>query len=175
MGSRLYQDTFFTKGWIAYFLPIRMVCKFKVFVNLGQIRLLNSKNTDLDRYYFTHNQKLKFLTINALYERHPRCDTFRIVATIKRWCIKTKKAFYIGWVPPTCHTVSISVATTRCQYKGGGSAGEHIWTGLQWWRPDAIRMGSWGLGIQEVMSRRTRTGLERALYSKVQCIRVMVT
>ena len=39
----------------------------KLFTNREQIRLLNSKSTDLDWYYFKHNWKLKLLIRNLLF------------------------------------------------------------------------------------------------------------
>ena len=40
----------FTKGWIAYLLP-KTILTIKLFMNMEQIRLRNSKSTDLDWYY----------------------------------------------------------------------------------------------------------------------------
>ena len=57
------------KGWITYLLLIPKSWTIKLFMNRGQIRLLNSRSkvTDLDFYYSRHNQKLKFLIGNLLF------------------------------------------------------------------------------------------------------------
>ena len=39
----------------------------KLFMNREQIRLLNSKTTDLDWYYSRPNQKLKFLIRDLIF------------------------------------------------------------------------------------------------------------
>ena len=61
---------FFTKGWIAYLFLVRMIFAMKLFVNREQIRLLNSKTTDLDWNYSGHHQKLKFLICDLLSMVH---------------------------------------------------------------------------------------------------------
>ena len=48
-------------------IPIRKFWMIKPFTNRGQIRLLNSKITDLDWYYSRHHQKLKFLICDLLF------------------------------------------------------------------------------------------------------------
>ena len=44
-----------------------MIWTIKLFVNREQIRLLNSKSTDLDWYYFRHQQKLKYIIHDLLF------------------------------------------------------------------------------------------------------------
>ena len=58
-GFGHYAGGFFRKGWIACLLLIRKIWTIKLFVNRGQIRLLNSTPTDLHWCYSRHNQKLK--------------------------------------------------------------------------------------------------------------------
>ena len=48
-------------------LPIRNIWMIKLFMNRGQIRLLNSKTTDLNWYYSKPYQKLKLLIRNLLF------------------------------------------------------------------------------------------------------------
>ena len=58
---------FFTRYRIAYLLPIRVIWMIKLFTNREEIRLLNSKNTDLDWYYSKPYQKLKFFIGDLLF------------------------------------------------------------------------------------------------------------
>ena len=58
---------FFTKGWIAYLLLIRNIWTIKLFTNREQIRILNSKSTDLDWYYSRLFGKLKRLIGDLLF------------------------------------------------------------------------------------------------------------
>ena len=69
---------FFTKVWIAFLLPIRVIWTIKLFVNRKQIRFLNSKDTDLDWYYFWHHQKLKLFIRDILFTSFVKkpCDCF---------------------------------------------------------------------------------------------------
>ena len=53
----------------------------KLFTNREQIRLPNSKSTDLDWYYSKHFWKLKLLTIHDLYENPPDIYKHNILVT----------------------------------------------------------------------------------------------
>ena len=53
------QGRFSRKEQIAYLLLIRPFWKIKLFMTRRQIRLLNSKTTDLDWYHSRYYQKLK--------------------------------------------------------------------------------------------------------------------
>ena len=59
---------------------------------------------------------------------------FKTVNQIK-WRQTTKENISVGCVPPACQTVRVLVTITRCQW-WGGSLGEQVWIGLQWWPPD---------------------------------------
>ena len=48
-------------------LPIRNIWTIKLFTNREQIRLLNSKSTDLDWYYSKHFWKLELLIRDLLF------------------------------------------------------------------------------------------------------------
>ena len=52
---------------MAYLLRIRKIWTVKLFTNREQIRLLNSKSTDLDWYYSRHYWKLKSLVRDLLF------------------------------------------------------------------------------------------------------------
>ena len=52
---------------MTYLLPIRNIWTINLFTNREQIRLLNSKSTDLDWYYSKNNWKLKLLIRDLLF------------------------------------------------------------------------------------------------------------
>ena len=66
---------FFTKGWIAYLLLIRKIWMIQLFTNREQIRLLNSKSTDLDWYcsktFLETEIAYSWLTIRPLWTPPP--------------------------------------------------------------------------------------------------------
>ena len=75
-----HSGRFFTKGWLAYLLLIRKIWMIKLFMNKGQIRLLNSKTIDLDWYYSRPNQKLKFLILQLLFMSYSDFPLFSFLA-----------------------------------------------------------------------------------------------
>ena len=64
---------FFTKVWIAFLLPIRVIWTIKLFVNRKQIRLLNSKDTDFRLVPILTSPETRILysrlTIHKLFEK----------------------------------------------------------------------------------------------------------
>ena len=83
-GHWRFQRGFSQKGWIAYLLPIRKIWTIKLFVNRGQIRLLDSKTTDLDWNYSRPQWKLKFLIRDLLFTtfvKNPAGDQGRVLSS----------------------------------------------------------------------------------------------
>ena len=65
-------------------LPIRKIWTIKLFVNRGQIRLLDSKTTDLDWNYSRPQWKLKFLIRDLLFTtfvKNPAGDQGRVLSS----------------------------------------------------------------------------------------------
>ena len=77
MFTRTAQGGFSRKEQIAYLFLIRPFWTIKLFMNRRQIRLLNSKTTDLDWYQILRETQIAYsrLTIHALRERPHRNGT----------------------------------------------------------------------------------------------------
>ena len=99
--KRQEQQGFLTKGWIVYLLLIRKIWMIKLFVNREQIRLLNSKTTDLDWYYFKPYQKLKLLIRDLLFTtfvKSPRVNIFKTLPLLRDdWILLSGKLILISF------------------------------------------------------------------------------
>ena len=67
-------------------ISIHKICTIKLFVNRGQVKLVNGKTTDSNSYYSKHNQKLKFLICNlSLVYMKRFCTVFLAVLKWVEW------------------------------------------------------------------------------------------